>query len=189
MLTFSSLGSSSTPSIWSEQIKTSDVFISSKTIFEIGPLLGNKSTIKVIHSAVHDVFLSSRPTRAEAFRSVFDFFDSTFPKELRGKPQPQQGGQHTQQQTQQPILDQQQGQEPASHAPAAAVEDDTSFGGDDEEEHPHVAHHTHDNQPSPPHDDRHVYSHVPVLNSRGEDGEGDGDGLDENDDVSFGDSD
>ena len=60
---------------FSERVMNSDIVLNVEDIKRVGKSLGNKVTFSQINGALHDVFLSAKPYRSQAFNAMFKWLN------------------------------------------------------------------------------------------------------------------
>lgn len=63
---------------WSEEYTRCDGVLNVEHIREFGPKLGSNVQLKEIENGLHDLFLSRKPARDNAYRAMFQFLDNSF---------------------------------------------------------------------------------------------------------------
>ncbi len=63
---------------WSEEYTRCDGVLNVEHIREFGPKLGSNVQLKEIENGLHDLFLSRKPARDNAYRAMFQFLDNNF---------------------------------------------------------------------------------------------------------------
>ena len=64
---------------WDDALFRTDAVLNVEDIRRYAPNLGSDVTYAPIAGGMHDLFLSSAPVRAEAFRTMFEWLDRTHP--------------------------------------------------------------------------------------------------------------
>lgn len=67
---------------WHDEYKVSDIVLDVNDIQKYGRRLGREVTCDTIAGGMHDLILSEKPYRDQAYRSVFDWIERYFPSEL-----------------------------------------------------------------------------------------------------------
>lgn len=65
---------------WSDELFRSDSILNVEDIRRLAPGLGSDVTYVQVRDGIHDLFLSTKKVRAEAFRTVFEWLDHTLDK-------------------------------------------------------------------------------------------------------------
>lgn len=69
---------STIPKKYSEEAMTNDIVLNIDDIKRVGQSLGNNVTLMEIDNAIHDIFLSQKPVREEAFSKMFLWLKDRF---------------------------------------------------------------------------------------------------------------
>ncbi len=67
---------------YTKEAQTSDCVLNVEDILQIAPHLGNHITMVEIKDAVHDIFLSKKEVRKQAFKEMFGWLGERFPQKL-----------------------------------------------------------------------------------------------------------